>query len=451
MDIIPEKCRVFYTNLNRAYPTAPIYLLLAIGTLGTNVARYSAVRRYTGHNTNIVPTGCSYKFLAPSRFGKGIVMRLITKLGNHVEKKQKTEHEGFVLATLARLPENTMAARADVRRNCSSQRPNLVFLTGGNGLQTQAMAAMNGGCGLIAVSEIKRGKCTYTDPDGKYGSLLVFYDIDIAVRTFRKADDIPVIDVNRIQTVAAGVKEDWVSFVQNSGELSGMMVRVLPILACDKDMVRLAYERLPHYPFSLDGLKEAFLVIEAQFANCMSTSETPPITFQFSESLLDSNFSIFKNNLIHNFCGHYNALLNNDPPSAAERKEERSGCSLLSVFLEQTQAEYQPLIRSSADDTFLRGLEENIHRLAGDFFWATFIPKYLRVHGNLLSVKKTQLERDVSTMLSNGGIVKIPQETVPHMFKLMTYILKGSFLLINLACPASHNAVDNTTSRNYML
>ena len=124
----------------------------------------------------------------------------------------------------------------------------------------------------------------------------------------------------------------------------------------------------------------------------------------------------------------YTALLNNDPPSAAERKEERSGCSLLSVFLEQTQAEYQPLVRSSADDTFLRGLEENIHRLAGDFFWATFIPKYLRVHGNLLSVKKTQLERDVSTMLSNGGIVKIPEEIVPHIFKFMTYILKGTFL-----------------------
>ena len=95
-----------------------------------------------------------------------------------------------------------------------------------------------------------------------------------------------------------------------------MMVRVLPILACDKDIVRLAYERLPHYPFSLDGLKEAFLVIEAQFANCMSTSETPPITFQFSESLLDSNFwntnshvvSVFKDNLAQNFRGLYGSV-----------------------------------------------------------------------------------------------------------------------------------------------
>ena len=220
-------------------------------------------------------------------------------------------------------------------------------------------------------------------------------------------------------------------------------------------MVRLAYERLPHYPFSLDGLKEALLVIEAQFASCISTSETPPLTFQFSESILDSNFrntnshvvSVFKDNLAQNFRGHYTALLNNDPPSATERKEERSGCSLLSVFLEQTLAEYQPLIRSSADDTFLRGLEENIHRLAGDFFWAVFIPKYLTVDGNLLAAKKIELEQKVRAMLLNGGIVKIPEEIVPHIFMLMTYILKGTFLLNNLACPESHNVVDNTTCR----
>ena len=38
MDMVPEGNSVFYDNLMEAYPTYPVYLLLALGTLGTNIA-----------------------------------------------------------------------------------------------------------------------------------------------------------------------------------------------------------------------------------------------------------------------------------------------------------------------------------------------------------------------------------------------------------------------------
>ena len=77
LEMAPEKTRLFYDNLMRAYPTSPIFLLLGIGTLGTNIARYSKVRRLEGHEKSTIRTGCFYKFLAPSRFGKGVAMGLV--------------------------------------------------------------------------------------------------------------------------------------------------------------------------------------------------------------------------------------------------------------------------------------------------------------------------------------------------------------------------------------
>ena len=52
----------------------------------------------------------------------------------------------------------------------------LFFLTGGNALQTQSVAAKNAGCGMILVSEIKSGKAAYTDHSGAYTPLLDFYE-----------------------------------------------------------------------------------------------------------------------------------------------------------------------------------------------------------------------------------------------------------------------------------
>ena len=93
MEMIPTKNRDFYCNMMRNYPTSPLYLFLGIGMLGTNVARYTAVRRKSGSITNVVRTGSFYNFLAPSRFGKGIALGVISKIGNMIEKIRRKDHQ----------------------------------------------------------------------------------------------------------------------------------------------------------------------------------------------------------------------------------------------------------------------------------------------------------------------------------------------------------------------
>ena len=96
MDIIPDDVREVYNTLLRAYPSSPLFLLLGLGCIGTNVGRYSAVRRRSAHESNVIRTGCFYKFLAPSRFGKGIAMGFVGKLGGHVESIRCGEHMKYV-------------------------------------------------------------------------------------------------------------------------------------------------------------------------------------------------------------------------------------------------------------------------------------------------------------------------------------------------------------------
>ena len=43
--MIPEKQKELFSNLCRGLPTPPIYAFLAIGVVGTNIARYTVVRR----------------------------------------------------------------------------------------------------------------------------------------------------------------------------------------------------------------------------------------------------------------------------------------------------------------------------------------------------------------------------------------------------------------------
>ena len=62
MEMIPTKNREFYCNMMRNYPNSPMYLFLGIGMLGTNVARYTAVRRKSGSITNVV------RFMAENHF-----------------------------------------------------------------------------------------------------------------------------------------------------------------------------------------------------------------------------------------------------------------------------------------------------------------------------------------------------------------------------------------------
>ena len=125
--------------------------------------------------------------------------------------------------------------------------PRFFFLTGGNALQTQTSAANNAGCGLLLVPEIKSGTCRYIDTEGKYAPLLSFYDYRMSGETFRKAEDIPMIPKCQIHLVAAGVKEDWIPFVQKTGLNSSYLARVMPILCYDREVIRLQQDKLPAY------------------------------------------------------------------------------------------------------------------------------------------------------------------------------------------------------------
>ena len=267
-------------------------------------------------------------------------------------------------------------AKDAARVACCKKRPKEVLLTGGNALQTQATAALNGGCGVIAISELKSGKAAYIDPDGSFGPLLSFYDDELPARTFRKAEDIPAIDNCRIQIVAAGVKEDWKDFFTKSGPLSGTMARVLPILACDRDAARLMYERLPPYEFTLRGLKKVLEIMEEKFGKDISDTEIPPLTLRFSSSRVDGEYRATNALMVDddleaarpNYRRMFRTLLNSAPPTADVLVDEGSGCGLFKVFLAKTTAHYSTLVRTQADRTFLNGLEDNILRLSSDFF-----------------------------------------------------------------------------------
>ena len=121
-------------------------------------------------------------------------MGLVTDLGTHVEKMRELTHGMYVEANQRGLRGNQTVALANVKRQCDILQPGVVFLTGGNALQTQSTAALNGGCGLISISEIKSGKCRYTNPDGTYGTFLKFYDPNLGGHSFRQAEEIPRIE-----------------------------------------------------------------------------------------------------------------------------------------------------------------------------------------------------------------------------------------------------------------
>ena len=64
----------------------------------------------------------------------------------------------------------------------------------------------------------------------------------------------------------------------------------------------------------------------------------------------------------------YRMLLDNPPPGRTQLEQEGSGCGLITVFIEQCIAEFSPLVSSDADETFLRGLEDNLLKISSDFF-----------------------------------------------------------------------------------
>ena len=64
-------------------------------------------------------------------------------------------------------------------------------------------------------------------------------------------------------------------------------------------------------------------------------------------------------------------LLNNAPPGTEEFQEEAKGEGLLAVYRQQITAEFTLLIQRPADLNFIRGLEDNLLRIAADFFGHT--------------------------------------------------------------------------------
>ena len=424
----------------RSNPTSPLYLYLAIGSLGTNIARYTGIRRLGGHLHNVLRSGCFYNFLAPSRYGKGAATRFTTKIGNYIESLRNDAFAQFLTRSLAVVQPRSKDAEKKITTKCKTLRPSSVFLTGANVIQTKAAAASNGGCGLILVSEIKNGKGCYTDMDGTYGTFLNFYDPDMAAESFRNAEDIPRIDKCRIQMIAAGVKEDWIQFVEKSGIRSGMMARVLPVLSFGRDFSRLGFERLPKHNFSMEGLKKVLAIMEETFQRAESTDELSPVTIQFSQSELDEEYrdtnklliSPFTDRPVTDYRGVVTTLLDNAPPGTEELEREAKGEGLLTVYREQITAEFTPLIQTPADLTFIRGLEDNLLRIAADFFWAYKLTSYLSKLGVLTDDKEVKMRNDLNEMI-RLKVVTYPQGIIPNLLSFVTYVIKGTFLLNRLA------------------
>ena len=227
--MLPREHEGLIFSLARSFPTVPVYLFLDIGVLGSNIARYSVVKRLGSHANLSSRTGCFYKMIAHSRFGKGISMDFISHLGMVIQKQRARQFRVYHASEDSE-DENGALSKKQIFENASCKRPKSLFLQGGNGLQTQSEAGMNGGCGLILVPEIKSGKGRYSDIDGSYSPLLTFYDNHLPGYTYRKADKVLDISNCRIQLVAGGVTEDWVEFIKRSGPKSGTLARVLPVI-----------------------------------------------------------------------------------------------------------------------------------------------------------------------------------------------------------------------------
>ena len=132
-------------------------------------------------------------------------------------------------------------------------------------------------------------------------------------------------------------------------------------------------------------------------------------------------------------------LLNNAPPGTEELQEEAKGEGLLTVFREQITAEFTPLIQTPADLTFLRGLEDNLLRIAADFFWAYKLSSYLSKFGELSGNNEAQLRNDLNEMI-RLKVVTFPQAIIPNFLSFVTYVIKGTFLLNRLA---AGNAIES--------
>ena len=272
-----------------------------------------------------------------------------------------------------------------------------MFLEGGNGLQTQAEAGKNGGCGLIVVHEIKNGKKKYTDAEGGYGPFIHFYDPKIAGISYRKAEDVLVMDNCRLQLIAEGVHQDWIDFVKKAGEKSVALARVLPVIAVDREMIRLHQERLPADAVDLSGVKAIMEVMESKLGKYISTDK-PPIVISFSPSQLmeayrntnDEKTKINRDKKPFNIGSITKFLLEIQPPSGSRLKTEGSGCAQVARFLRQINAEFTAISKSNSDRNALQGFPTNFLRVCLIFFGQILFVNILNVMDNYYMRKRLQ-------------------------------------------------------------
>ena len=245
-EMIPKDHEQFIFNLGRSYPAPPIYLFLALGILGTNIARFCSVSRPGCHKDQSERTGTFYKLIGESRLGKGLAMNVLQKLGKKIEKMRMSTYSSNKEVEEAKGDGSHKYRKRLEVRLCTSL-VSKVFITGANAIQVQTEAGRNAGCGIIFVPEIKRGKTKYTDVKGTYGPLLTFYDTPMAGKTFRTAEVILDVPNCRLQLIAAGVPGDQSEFVEQSGHKSGTLARVIPVVGWDREMVRIQQNKLTPY------------------------------------------------------------------------------------------------------------------------------------------------------------------------------------------------------------
>ena len=198
-------------------------------------------------------------------------------------------------------------------------------------------------------------------------------------------------------------------------------------------MIRLYNQRLPSYTFSLDGLKTALGVMELQFSEYTSEDTVPPITLEFSSSQITHEYK--ENNWLlteqfrlggaQDISSILSTLLNNSPPTSDDLLQEGSGCGQIKVFLAQIRAEFLTVNSKIGDNNALCGLDNNLLRVASDFFWAHYLCSFLSVDGSLSDAKKTELEESLRAHLELKYIT-LPEDIIAPLFLFMRHTFLGA-------------------------
>ena len=177
----------------------------------------------------------------------------------------------------------------------------------------------------------------------------------------------------------------------------------------------------------------------SEFSSQISDNQ-PQIILKFEDSPLMNDFRL-KNDINTNpyrAAGNFNigaiyrTLLDSEAPNCDQLKAEGIGISKVCVFLKQTESEFRALIKSPGDENTLNGLQTNLLRVSCDYFWASFICKFLSPEGILTNRKKDLLISGIDEILE-AKIIHIGEDLLEPIFIFIRFCLKGSFHLNKLA------------------